>query len=103
MKKKIAFGIVLLIIIVIIIVAIVRSRSHTEANRFEFGRVTRGNIVSTVSSTGTLSAKDTVQVGTQVSGTIIKIFANFGYVKWWVVTRNLICESPLHVRNNTVL
>ena len=76
MKKKIVTGFVLLVIVVAIVL-IVRGRHKTEANSFEFGRITNGNIVSTVSSTGTLSAKDTVQVGTQVSGTIVKIFANY--------------------------
>ena len=37
----------------------------------------RGNITQVVSSTGTLQAVVTVQVGSQVSGTIDKLFANF--------------------------
>jgi HlyD family secretion protein len=37
----------------------------------------RGNITQVVSSTGTLQAGVTVQVGSQVSGTIEKLFANF--------------------------
>lgn len=41
------------------------------------GRVERGAIVSTVSSTGTLNAVTTVQVGTQVSGTIQKLFVDY--------------------------
>ena len=39
--------------------------------------VQRGNITQVVSSTGTLQAGVTVQVGSQVSGTIVKLFANF--------------------------
>ena len=39
--------------------------------------VQRGNITQVVSSTGTLQAGVTVQVGSQVSGTIEKLFANF--------------------------
>jgi HlyD family secretion protein len=39
--------------------------------------VTRGNISQVVSSTGTLQAVITVQVGSQVSGTIEKLFADF--------------------------
>jgi HlyD family secretion protein len=39
--------------------------------------VQRGNITQVVSSTGTLQAVVTVQVGSQVSGTIEKLFANF--------------------------
>ena len=37
----------------------------------------KGNITQVVSSTGTLQAVVTVQVGSQVSGTIDKLFANF--------------------------
>jgi HlyD family secretion protein len=39
--------------------------------------VQRGNITQVVASTGTLQAVVTVQVGSQVSGTIDKLFANF--------------------------
>lgn len=39
--------------------------------------VSRGDITSTVSSTGTLSAVTTVQVGSQVSGIIAKLYADF--------------------------
>lgn len=39
--------------------------------------VQRGNVTQVVSSTGTLQAVVTVQVGSQVSGTIEKLFADF--------------------------
>jgi len=39
--------------------------------------VTRGDIVSTVTATGELSAVDVVEVGTQVSGRIEKIYVDF--------------------------
>ena len=39
--------------------------------------VTRGDIVETVGATGTLQAVTTVQVGTQVSGTIQELYADF--------------------------
>jgi len=39
--------------------------------------VTRGDIVDAVGATGTLQAVTTVQVGTQVSGTIQSLFADF--------------------------
>ncbi len=40
-------------------------------------QVTRGDIVETVGATGTLQAVTTVQVGTQVSGTIQSLYADF--------------------------
>jgi HlyD family secretion protein len=39
--------------------------------------VERGSIIATVSATGTLNAVTTVQVGTQVSGTIQKLFVDY--------------------------
>ena len=40
-------------------------------------QVTRGDVVDTVGATGTLQAVTTVQVGTQVSGTIQALYADF--------------------------
>ena len=44
---------------------------------YRFAAVERGNIETTVSATGALSAVRTVQVGTQVSGQIAQIFVDF--------------------------
>ncbi len=44
---------------------------------FRYGAVERGDIQSTVSATGALSAVRTVQVGTQVSGQISAIYVDF--------------------------
>jgi HlyD family secretion protein len=41
------------------------------------GMVTRGDIVKTIASTGTLEAVTTVQVGTQVSGTVKDLLADY--------------------------
>jgi len=40
-------------------------------------QITRGDVVETVGATGTLQAVTTVQVGTQVSGTIQSLYADF--------------------------
>jgi HlyD family secretion protein len=40
-------------------------------------RITRGDVADTVGATGTLQAVTTVQVGTQVSGTILQLNADF--------------------------
>lgn len=44
---------------------------------YRTARIERGTIVSTVAATGNLSAVTTVQVGTQVSGTIQKLYVDF--------------------------
>jgi HlyD family secretion protein len=52
------------------------SRKPAEA-AYKTAKVERGNIVSTVAATGNLAAVVTVQVGTQVSGTISKLYVDF--------------------------
>jgi HlyD family secretion protein len=48
-----------------------------EAPQFTTAAVSRGDVVETVDATGTLQAVTTVQVGTQVSGTIQALYADF--------------------------
>ncbi|HXU60638.1 MAG TPA: efflux RND transporter periplasmic adaptor subunit [Polyangia bacterium] len=54
-----------------------RAAGHKPPVEFDTAAVDRGRIVSRVTATGTLSALVTVQVGTQVSGTVQKLFADF--------------------------
>lgn len=44
---------------------------------YKTAKIERGTIVSTVAATGNLSAVTTVQVGTQVSGTIQKLYVDY--------------------------
>ena len=48
-----------------------------EAPAFTSAEVSRGDVISTVEATGTLEAVTTVQVGSQVSGTISALHADF--------------------------
>jgi len=52
------------------------SRSKKD-EKFKTEPVTRGNVTMTVTATGTLSAVTTVQVGSQVSGVIARLYADF--------------------------
>jgi HlyD family secretion protein len=52
-------------------------RQRTPEPTVSLAAVTRGDIVDTVGATGTLQAVTTVQVGTQVSGTIQALYADF--------------------------
>jgi HlyD family secretion protein len=54
-----------------------RDDVEAEAPPVTTAEVTRGDVVSTVDASGTLEAVTTVQVGTQVSGTIKKLNADF--------------------------
>jgi HlyD family secretion protein len=51
--------------------------SSTNAEQFMTAKVERGNLRNTVTATGTLQAVTTVQVGSQASGTISALYADF--------------------------
>jgi HlyD family secretion protein len=51
--------------------------SGGEQPAYRFERVDRGDVAVTISATGTLNAVTTVQVGSQVSGTIARLYADF--------------------------
>jgi HlyD family secretion protein len=53
------------------------SKKNGVAGNYQTTKVTRGDLMVTVSSTGTLAPDDTVQVGTEVSGTIKEIYADY--------------------------
>jgi HlyD family secretion protein len=50
---------------------------RTKQPDYQTARVTSGNITSTVAATGNLNAVVTVQVGSQVSGNIKALYADF--------------------------
>lgn len=52
-------------------------KNRAEASRFLTAPVTRGTVVQSVTTTGTLEALTTVKVGSQVSGIIAEIHADF--------------------------
>lgn len=54
--------------------------SKTESGNeplYEFGKIERKTVLNMVSATGTLSARDIVEVGTQVSGRLTEVLADF--------------------------
>ena len=58
----------------------VRVDVSAAPTQLTFDAVSRGDVVATVEATGTLQPLDTVQVGTQVSGTIASIGTDFNQV-----------------------
>lgn len=52
-------------------------KGDTASTKFSFAQVTKGDLNVLISSTGTLQAVKTVEVGTQVSGKIDKLFVDF--------------------------
>ncbi len=71
-----------IIIPLILLLVVVGVGSYFLLNKkpeavYKTAKIERGTIISTVSATGNLSAVITVQVGTQVSGTIQKLYVDY--------------------------
>jgi HlyD family secretion protein len=69
------------VILVIIIAAVVAVAAFTirgkEKSQYFTSTVSKGDVSSVVEATGTINAVTTVQVGSQVSGTILNLYADF--------------------------
>ncbi|MBI4712915.1 MAG: efflux RND transporter periplasmic adaptor subunit [Planctomycetes bacterium] len=76
MKKLIIIGIILLVIAAIGWQAGLFSNGNNVVN-YRLGKVEKGDIVQTVSATGVIQPITLVQVGTQVTGPIKKLYADF--------------------------
>ncbi|HQM36943.1 MAG TPA: efflux RND transporter periplasmic adaptor subunit [Candidatus Marinimicrobia bacterium] len=76
MKKKICL-IVILVLAVAVGWHLIRKNGSDKQIQIAYGQVTRGNIETIISSTGTLVAIGTVDVGTQVSGRIDKVLVDY--------------------------
>jgi HlyD family secretion protein len=77
MKKSFWIATGVIVIVIVALTLYYRRDVAAEAPRFATAEVSRGDIVSTVEATGTLEAVTTVQVGSQVSGTISALHADF--------------------------
>jgi HlyD family secretion protein len=65
------------IIGLVIILFVVRQCRHQGRTNYQTTTVTRGGLTQSVTATGTLNPVVNVQVGSQVSGNIAKLFADF--------------------------
>lgn len=54
-----------------------QKQSETQEPVYQTEKVVRGNLETLVSSTGTIAAVGTVDIGTEVSGTIHKVFVDY--------------------------
>src|SRR5881409_1569933 len=66
-----------LIVVLLIVASVVRQCRNGGGANYQSATVTRGPITQVVTATGTLNPVINVQVGSQVSGNIAKLFADF--------------------------
>jgi len=78
MKKKILIigSVVVVAAVAVLLITKPFSKKKTEVT-FETVKVERGSITNTVTATGTIEAVTSVDVGTQVSGIIDKVYVDF--------------------------
>ena len=76
MRKKIVLGGMLGIAVIAVVYFFVIKKDK-QVSKYTFAEVKKGNISTTITSTGTLDALSKVDVGTQVSGRIDKIYVDF--------------------------
>ncbi len=74
--KKTVIGAIVVVAVGVAAYVLIGGRGRSESP-FRTSRIDRGDITATVSATGTLSAVTTVQVGSQVSGIISRLYADF--------------------------
>ena len=77
MKRRIIKYLVLLLILLIAVSVFFLRYRRQQAPQYKTAPVERGDLISTVSATGSINALISVQVGTQVSGTIKSLYADF--------------------------
>jgi HlyD family secretion protein len=77
MKKRLVLVVIAMVAVTASLAAYFRGSGAAEAPAYVTALVTRGDVVETVEATGTLEAVTTVQVGTQVSGTIASLHADY--------------------------
>ena len=77
MKNKIILGITAILLLGGTTGYYLYFKENEDEVQFRFEKITRGDISVVVTATGTLSAVTTVQVGSQVSGTLQKLNVDF--------------------------
>jgi HlyD family secretion protein len=76
MKKILIAGAGILVIVAVVAAFLIFGNKGGET-KYKTEKITKGDIVTSVTATGTVNAVTTVLVGTQVSGTIKKIYVDF--------------------------
>ncbi|HNX00943.1 MAG TPA: efflux RND transporter periplasmic adaptor subunit [Candidatus Cloacimonadota bacterium] len=97
MKKRYVWIIIILLIVIAFFAFGKKMIFKKEKTEYRTAEVTKGEIRETVTATGSLGAVETVNVGTQVSGTIAKINVDFNskVKKGQVIA--LIDPTPLQI------
>lgn len=98
--KKSTKIIIALLAVGIVAYFIIKPRLQPNKLEYTFTTISKGNIETLISSTGMLEAINTVEVGTQISGTISKIYVDYNDE---VKAGQLLAEMDLRLLNTNLL
>lgn len=79
-RKRIIFGSIVLIIIAVVVIILLFGNGKAADTSYRTAKLERGDLDVLVTATGALSAVKTIDVGTQVSGIISKLYVDFNSV-----------------------
>lgn len=79
-KKKIWIGVVALALVLLAAFLVFSRKKAAQEVQFETARIDTGSISMSITATGTVEAVTTVDVGTQVSGRVTKIYVDYNSV-----------------------
>lgn len=79
-KKKIWIGVVALALVLLAAFLVLGRKKAAQAVQFETARIETASISTSITATGTVEAVTTVDVGTQVSGRVTKIYVDYNSV-----------------------
>jgi len=97
--KKSTWIVLGVLVIVLIGYFIVRPKLNAKNLDFTYTSLEKGNIEADVSSTGTVEAINTVEIGTQISGTIEKIYVDYNDK---VTAGQILAEMDLKLLNTNL-
>lgn len=79
-KKRIWIGVVALALVLLAAFLVLSRKKAAQEVQFETARIETGSISMSITATGTVEAVTTVDVGTQVSGRVTKIYVDYNSV-----------------------
>jgi HlyD family secretion protein len=103
MKNKLIVGVAITVVVIISGYVIFKQTKSFQDVSYKTTAITRGSVENLISSTGSLNPVSTIEVGTQVSGTIVKVYADYNDV---VRKNQIIAEidrQPLQSKLGQVL
>ena len=80
MKKKAILGLLIIAVLAVILFGFVLKKGDADKPKYRFDTITKGDIEAIVTTSATINPVDLVDVGSQASGKITKLYVDFNSV-----------------------